>query len=71
MKKIYELKNQRAEILDAAEKVLDAQDMETYQAKMEEVEALNGKIQALEALEAEQEPLYWNYGHSWSDRRNH
>lgn len=54
MKKIYELKNQRAELLDAAEKALDAKDMETYQSKMEEVEDLNKQIQALENLDAEQ-----------------
>lgn len=53
MKKIYELKNERAEILEAAEKALDAKDMETYNAKMKEVSALNERIHALEELEAE------------------
>lgn len=53
MKKIYELKNERAELLKAAENALNSKDMETYNAKMGEVAALNEQIQALEALEAE------------------
>lgn len=54
MKKVYELKNERAEILDAAENALNQGDMEAYNAKMKEVENLNAQIQALEALDAEQ-----------------
>ena len=53
MKKIYELKNERAGLLEAAENALNSKDMETYNAKMGEVRALNEQIQALEALEAE------------------
>lgn len=53
MKKIYELKNERADLLDKAEIALNAGDAEVYEAKMKEVEALNEKIQALENLEAE------------------
>lgn len=53
MKKIYELKNERAGLLEAAENALNSKDMETYNAKMDEVAALNEQIQALEALEAE------------------
>lgn len=54
MKKVYELKNKRAELLNAAEKALDEKDMETYQVKMGEVETLNTEIDALEAIEKEQ-----------------
>ncbi len=54
MKKIYELKNERAGLLEAAEEALNKKNMETYQAKMKEVEALNTQIQAQEALDAEQ-----------------
>lgn len=54
MNKIYELKNERAELLAAAEEALNKKDTETYDAKMKEVEALNKQILAQEALEAEQ-----------------
>lgn len=54
MNKIYELKNERAELLTAAEEALNKKDTETYDAKMKEVEALNKQILAQEALEAEQ-----------------
>ena len=40
MKKVYELKNERAEILDAAENALNQGDMEAYNAKMKEPEDL-------------------------------
>lgn len=53
MNKIYELKNQRATLLDAAEKAVEAKDMTTYDAKMADVKALNAQIEALEALENE------------------
>lgn len=53
MKKIYELKNKRAVVLKEAENALDTKNMETYNLKMGEVEDLNKQIQALEALEAE------------------
>lgn len=53
MKKIYELKNKRAGILNAAEAALNDKDMDLYNAKMAEVKALNEEIAALENLEAE------------------
>lgn len=54
MKKIYELKNERAELLTAAEEALNKKDTDTYAARMKEIEALNAQILAQEALEAEQ-----------------
>lgn len=51
---IYELKNKRAYILEDAEKALKARDMETYNAKMDEVKKINAEIEAHEALQAEQ-----------------
>ena len=54
MRKVYELKNQRAALLEEAEKALNSEDMEAYNTKMKEVEALNQQIGAAEALEAEQ-----------------
>lgn len=53
MKKIYELKNKRTNILKLAEEALNKGDMETYHLKMEEIGNLNEQIQALELLEAE------------------
>jgi len=53
MKKIYELKNQRATLLTDAENALDAKDMELYNAKIAEVKNLNTQIEALEVLELE------------------
>ena len=57
MKKIYELKNKRAGILNAAEAALNDKDMDLYNAKMAEVKALNEEIAALENLEAEKERI--------------
>lgn len=53
MERIYELKNRRAALLDEAQKALDTHDMETYNAKMDEVKALNSEIAALEQLDIE------------------
>lgn len=53
MKKIYELKNQRAILLSDAEKALDAKDMALYNSKMAEVKNMNIEIEALEALQSE------------------
>lgn len=53
MRKVYELKNKRRELLDSAEKHLTDKNMEAYNAAMEEVKALNAEIDALEALDAE------------------
>lgn len=53
MEKIYELKNQRASLLDEAQKALDAHSMETYNAKMDEIRNLNTEISALEELNVE------------------
>lgn len=53
MKKIYELKNQRATLLTDAENALNDTNMELYNSKMEEVKNLNTQITALEELENE------------------
>ncbi|HIT53120.1 MAG TPA: phage major capsid protein [Candidatus Fimivicinus intestinavium] len=53
MERMYELKNQRAALLDEAQKALDAHDMDKYNAKMQEVKALNSEIGALEQLNIE------------------
>lgn len=53
MEKLLELKNQRAEYLDAAEKALNSGDMQTYENKMEDVQKLNQDIVSLQNLEAE------------------
>lgn len=53
MKKIYELKNQRATLLTDAEKALDSKDMELYNSKMAEVKVMNAQIEALEAIQVE------------------
>lgn len=53
MLKLYELKNKRKELLDAAQTALEKKDMEVYNAKMAEAKALNGEISALEELDAE------------------
>lgn len=51
MKKLYELKNQRSILLDAASKAVESKDMDTYNAKMAEVNALNAQIDALMEIE--------------------
>lgn len=51
MKKLYELKNQRSILLDAASKAVESKDMDTYNAKMAEVNALNAQINALMEIE--------------------
>lgn len=53
MKKIYELKNQRATLLTDAENALNDTNIELYNSKMEEVKNLNTQITALEELENE------------------
>ena len=53
MKKIYELKNQRALLLADAETALTGNDMDLYNSKMAEVKNLNTQITALEELERE------------------
>lgn len=53
MNRIYELKNARMGLVNEAQKALDGKNMETYKAKMGEVEAMNQEIYALESLEAE------------------
>ena len=55
MKKIYELKNQRALILAEAEAALTENDMDKYSTKMAEVKNQNTQISALEELEKESE----------------
>jgi hypothetical protein len=41
MKKLYELKNQRATLLTDAEKALNDKDMDLYNTKMAEVKNIN------------------------------
>lgn len=53
MNKIYELKNQRANLLNDAEKALETKDMELYNSKMAEIKTMNTQIEALENLNAE------------------
>lgn len=52
---LYQLKADRAEALEAAEKALNEDRMEDHTAKMAEVEAFNAKIEAVEKTLAEQE----------------
>jgi HK97 family phage major capsid protein len=53
MKKIYELKNQRATLLTTAETALNDKNMELYNSTMAEVKNINEQITALETIEAE------------------
>lgn len=52
---LYQLKADRAEALEAAEKALDEERMEDHAAKMAEIEAFNAKIAAVEKTLAERE----------------
>ena len=54
-KKIYDLKNTRKTLLDEASAAVESNDMELYNSKMEEVNAINSKIEALENLLGEDE----------------
>ena len=53
MKELYNKKEKRAELLDAAETALNAKNMTEYKAKMAEATAMNEEISSLEALDAE------------------
>nr|WP_312578227.1 phage major capsid protein [Sedimentibacter sp.] len=53
MKKIYELKNQRAALLTEAETALNDKNMDIYNSKMAEVKNINTQISAAQNLEAE------------------
>ncbi|WP_277098293.1 phage major capsid protein [Dialister invisus] len=53
MKELYNIKNQRATLLDEAEKAILAKDKTTYDAKMDEIKKLNGEIEQIEMLDAE------------------
>jgi HK97 family phage major capsid protein len=53
MKKIYELKNQRAALLAEAETALAGENLELYNTKLAEIKNLNGQISAIQNLEAE------------------
>ncbi len=53
MKKIYELKNQRATILNEAEVALNAKDTDLYNSKMADAKAIALEIAQIENLEAE------------------
>ena len=50
---VYELKHQRAALLDEAKKALETKDMTTYKAKFDEAQGLNAEIEANEALQNE------------------
>ena len=54
MLKSYELKNQRKTMMDEAKNALGAKNMEAYNAKMAEIQAINAEIEANEAIEAEE-----------------
>ncbi len=53
MKKIYELKNQRAALLTEAEDALKGENLELYNTKLAEIKNLNTQISAIQNLEAE------------------
>lgn len=53
MEKLYELKNQRAALIDMAEKAVNSGDMDGYSGKMSEITKLNQEISALEDIAAE------------------
>ena len=52
---LYQLKADRAQALEAAEKALDEERMDDHAAKMAEIEAFNAKIAAVEKTLAERE----------------
>ena len=52
--KLYDLKNQHKQAVEAAESAYTAKDMETYQAKMEDIKRINDDIAACEAILAEE-----------------
>lgn len=53
--KLYELKNQRAQAMTAAEAALDGGDTAAYEAEMEKVKGFNTRIGQVEELLSEQE----------------
>lgn len=53
--KLYALKDERNQALEAADAALDAGNMEEYEAKMETVKGFNDKIENVEKLLREQE----------------
>lgn len=53
--KLYELKHQRADALDAADKALEGGDTAAYDAEMEKVKGYNTQIQQVEQLLEERE----------------
>lgn len=55
---LYQLKADRAQALEGAEKALDEERMEDHAAKMAQVEALNAKIAAVEKTLAERERFH-------------
>lgn len=54
MRKLHDMKNKRAELLDQAEDLLNKKDLESYKARMAEVKAMNAEIEAMEDLAAEE-----------------
>ena len=62
--KLYTLKNDRAEALEAAAAALDAGKMEEHQAEMERVKGFNAQIEAVERLLGEQERFGQDPGQS-------
>ena len=48
--KLYELKHQRAEALDAADQALEGGDTSAYEAALEKVKGYNTQIQQVEQL---------------------
>lgn len=62
--KLYTLKNDRAEALEAAAAALDAGKMEEHQAEMERVKGFNAQIEAVERLLSEQERFGQDPGQS-------
>lgn len=54
LQEIYELKSRRADLLSEARALLTAKELDAHQAKMGEVDALNGEIDAAEKQLAEE-----------------
>ena len=53
--KLYTLKDERQQVMEAAEAALDAGNMEEYDARMAEVKGYNAQIEGVEKLLREQE----------------
>ena len=55
---LYQLKNDRAEVLASAETAMDEGRMEDYEAEMDRVKDFNGQIEKVEKLLEERERFH-------------